>query len=144
VVSSGSPDYAYVSGEGRVNLSDSTFRVAFKTTPPDQALNQYDFRLGVGMVVLTTNHTITEGKYSGQSADSILQSGFLGGAPDYGVIYIQGNPTPDSWPAKFGAGFSVGRGVRKAPQLDEFEPADSSNVEMDIDDLSALHWVNWT
>jgi hypothetical protein len=145
LVVSGSPDYVYIVGEGKVNMADSTFKVTFTKLPPDEALNQEgSYRLGVGIITLTTDRTITEGRYRTNDADSLIRNGFLGGAPDYAVIYTRGEPVSATWPALFDPGFNTGRGVRKPPQMDEFAPAAPGSVELIIDDISKLKWINWT
>jgi len=145
-VSSGSPDYMYIYGEGTANMADSTFRVTFDSLPPADALNRYG--LGVGLVFVTTNKAIAEGKYVGMAADSLFEGAFVGGAPDYAVIYINGSPDSvalgRSWAKKFQTGFNTGKGVRTTGTFEEFEPTPATGIEMIIDELSNLDWVNWT
>ncbi len=140
-VSSGSPDSVYVFGEGWVNMADSTFRISFRDIPPDGALNQGT--LGVGGIILTTNHDITPGKY-GAEADRMFSTGFLGGAADYAVIYTRPNPTWRDWARSFPLGFSMGIGVRKQTGFDEFAPTGPTGVIIEVNDLNKIDWVNWT
>lgn len=145
-VSSGSPDYIYVFGEGTVNMADSTFKVVFKEDPPTEALNSYG--LGVGLIMLTSNQTFTARKYSEMAADSLLTQGFLGGAGNHAVIYIKGSPDSvargRSWATRFQTGFNTGQGIRKDQGFDEFEKVEPSLIELIINDMSEIDWLNWT
>src|SRR5688572_17150544 len=58
-VSSGTPDYGYVFGEGVLDRNAGTFRVQFDGPPPAAALNAGV--LGVGLVVATTDQSLQNG-----------------------------------------------------------------------------------
>ena len=145
-VSATSPDYNYFFGEGTVNAEDMTFEVAFAEDPPSDALNAD--ALGVGYIVLTTDSDLEEGIVP-QDYDYNSQN-ILGAAASYGVVFTN-DKTADiiieglEWPQQFPKGYGVGKGI-KIPNsdFDGFEPVDPSVVEIVIDDLENLEFVNWT
>jgi hypothetical protein len=141
-VSSTSPDYSYVFGEGSLSPDGTSFQVRFDQPPPVEALN--GAVLGVGMVVVTTNQAIG----TGDDLSTIPQSDIIGVAGQYGVIYVA---DPDKatqvrgWAAEFPRGLSVGIGVSVPDSaFDKFAPESPSNVVLIIDDLANIHIVNWT
>jgi hypothetical protein len=143
-VTSGTPDYAYIFGSGTVNLSDSTFKLVFTEPPPAEALNRYG--LGVGAIVLLPG-AIADGKVAGDTLDSLVHQ-MVGLAEDYAVIYL--GKSPDSvalerqWAGNFKNGFNMGKGIRKTQEDDEFEPTEPNIIEILINLIENLDWVDWT
>lgn len=140
-VSSGSPDYSYVFGEGTLDPVAGTFRIQFDQPPPAQALNLG--ALGVGIIVVTTNQSLQ----TGDDLSTASEADFIGAAGQYGVIFTT---TPAEaaqyrdWAADFEAGYGVGVGVQVPGDFDRFDPAASSSVVLIIDDLQNIEFVNWT
>lgn len=146
---SGAPDYGYIFGEGKVNLADSTFKVIFQKAPPDTALNRNngmgkDIGLGVGAVLLF-DRSMSEGVY-GDDGDSLIEEHALGLATQHAVIYVKGNRDSvaliKSWGKDFNSGFGVGKGIARTGD-DHFGPVSSSDIEIFIDNLKDLEWVEW-
>jgi hypothetical protein len=141
VVSSGSPDYSYVFGQGTLDPSAGTFEIRLDQPPPSQALN--DGALGVGIIVVTTNQSIGDG----QDISGVPETELIGAAGQYGIIFTT---DPDqaaqyrNWAAQFEAGYGVGVGVQVPADFDRFEPASPSSVVLIIDDLQNIEFVNWT
>lgn len=142
VVSSGSPDYTYVFGEGIVRTNNNTFTIDFNGPPPAKALNSYG--LGVGIVLLTTNTSIKEGS----DIQGVAESEIVGAAGEYAVIYVERDPAElganIGWVSRFKRGYNVGRGVDLPRTFDGFEPVSPSSVEIMIDALRNIEFVNWT
>jgi len=138
-VSSGSPDYSYVFGEGTIDAAAGTFRIQLDQPPPALALNTG--QLGVGIVFATTNQTISTGM---DVADFPIAE-VIGAAGRYGVIYI-GDPSTEvpNWAASFESGYNVGVGVDVVDDFDRFAPTAPSGVVLIIDDLENIDFVNWT
>ena len=141
VVSSTSPDYTYVFGQGTLDPTAGTFRVALDQPPPSQALN--DGALGVGIIVATTNQSIG----NGQDISSVPVTELIGAAGQYGIIFVT-NPGQAAqyrdWAAQFETGYGVGVGVPVPAEFDRFEPASPSSVVLMIDNLENIEFVNWT
>lgn len=141
VVSSGSPDYSYVFGEGTINASAGTFELTLTDRPPDAALNAS--ALGVGIIVATTNAALS----AGDDLSDIPEADIVGAAGRYGVIYVV-DSTADvltgSWAENFEEGYGVGEGMEVPGSFDAFVPVDPSDVVLVIDDLSNIEFVNWT
>jgi hypothetical protein len=138
MVSALDPDYAYVLGEGELTDGGTRFRVSLDAPPPDAALNYG--RLGVGLVVLTTDQDVGTG-------DDLMPDGaILGVAGWYGVIYVR-EPMLSSigWVTTFPAGYSVGRGVEStSADFDSFERVAPDAMELIVDDLNDIAIVDWT
>jgi hypothetical protein len=141
VVSETASDYSFVHGEGTIDAAAGTFRVEL-TAPPPAALNGE--RLGVGVIILTTDASIGEG----DDIDGVAEADIVGAAGLYGVIYIAGTPDEASgfrgWAADFPAGFGVGVGQAVPGDFDRFVPVDASDVVLIVDDFANLEFVNWT
>ena len=140
VVSSGA-DYSYVFGEGTIDRAAGTFAVNITAPPPAAALNAGT--LGVGVVVVTTNATIS----TGDDLEDFPEADMIGAAGWYGVIYV-GDPTAAeqvrSWSADFDTGYGVGVGEQVPGSFDRFVPTSASGVVLVIDDWSNIEFVNWT
>ena len=109
VVSSGSPDYSYVLGEGSLDPGSVTFSIAFNQPPPLEALN--DSALGVGIIMVTTNQSIG----NGDDISAVPETELIGAAGQYAVIYVR-NPQQAAqhcdWAGDFETGYGVGIGVK--------------------------------
>jgi hypothetical protein len=105
-VSSGSPDYMYVFGEGTIQEASNSFNLSFDGPPPARALNSYG--LGVGMIFLTTNTSLKVGS----DPQSIPESEIIGAAGQHSVIFLDRNPaelgTNIGWVSRFKRGYNVG------------------------------------
>jgi len=142
VVSSGSPDYAYVYGAGTVDRATNRFTVTFDAPPPAEALNQPD-GLGVGIVLLTTDATLAEGRWP---ADYDMAK-IVGLSGQHAVIYLSGDPAkePVAWLRAFRRGFNVGEGITiPGSTFDGFAPVSADAVRLIVDDLDNIDVVNWT
>lgn len=138
-VSSGTPDYSYVFGQGTFDPAAGTFRIQLDQLPPTQALNLGT--LGVGIIVATTNQTLGPGDDVGEVPISDL----IGAAGRYGVIFrAEEGAQVREWATAFDTGYSVGVGVDVVDDFDRFEPTSPSNVVLVIDDLENIDFVNWT
>jgi hypothetical protein len=138
-VTSGTPDYSYIFGEGTVDPDAGTFRIQLDQAPPSQALNVGP--LGVGLIVATTNQTLG----NGGTIDDAALAEVVGAAGRYGIIYIgpSGVQNPE-WASQFDSGYGVGVGVDVVGDFDQFAPADPSSVVLIIDALQNIDFVNWT
>lgn len=139
-VSSGTPDYGYVFGEGVLDRNAGTFRVQFDGPPPAEALNAGV--LGVGLVVATTDQSL-------QNGDVLTDppTGFVGITAQHAVIFVSSRQHAMQlldWAAAFGDGYSVGVGVEVPGTFDKFEPASPSSALLIVDDLANIEVVNWT
>ena len=140
-VSSGSPDYAYAYGDG--TSSNATFSTNFPMDPPAEALNA-DI-VGVGILVLyTEGMTPADGKLASEAE---IFANAIGAAGQYAVIFkVKDDPLAPAWVKDFPAGYSCAKGV-PAPSggtFDSFAPVDCAEVEITVDDLNNIEFVNWT
>jgi hypothetical protein len=143
-VSSGSPDYSYVYGEGVIDRITGMFGVRFEGPPPAAALN--NGVLGVGLVVATTDHTLKDGDRL-TDGRSLLAS-IVGLTPQHAVIFVNGHPDTlqvPTWATAFESGYSVGVGVKVPGSVfDKFVPVSPSSALLIIDALANIEIVNWT
>lgn len=140
-VSAGSPDYAYVFGEGSLTDGGTSFRITLEEPPPREALNEG--KLGVGVIIVTTDESIRTGDDLSDLADDDV----IGAAGDYGIIYLRPGSDAQSlfpWVKRFDEGYGVGRGVRVRGGFDEFTPVGAHTVELIVDDIDNIAFVNWT
>jgi hypothetical protein len=140
-VSSGTPDYGYVFGEGTINRLFGTFRIEFDQPPPVEALN--NGVLGVGLLIATTDQSLKDGDIvTGASWTAEI----IGVTAQYAVIFVdhQDSLYLNHWVASFGSGYSVGVGVKVPGTFDKFEPVSRSSPILIIDDLGSIEIVNWT
>jgi hypothetical protein len=139
-VSATSPDYSYVYGSGTIN-SAGAVAITFNGPPPAAALNLGE--VGVGLVIITTDQTLTDGMLPA----TYSFPGFLGASEDYSIIYstnlsattIDGVP----WAAQFN-GYGLGKVVRSTSGFDSFAVADPATLKLVIDAQSNIHVPNWT
>lgn len=141
-VSSGTPDYGYVFGEGTINRLAGTFRIRFDQPPPLEALNAGV--LGVGFIIATTDQSLKDGAVI-TAASQVTEA--IGVTAQHAVIFVQ---DPEAavqvrgWAAEFETGYGVGVGVKVPGDFDRFEPADRSSLVLIIDDPENIEVVNWT
>jgi hypothetical protein len=139
--SDGDEEYAYVFGEGVVDLATNRFTITFDRNPPSEALlvNQ----LGVAFVVLTTNPDLHEGRLP--SSGGGPPPGVIGATGQHAVIYLNADPEiAQDWVRDFRRGYNVGRGIDLPGTFDGFAPADLGSMELIVDDLANIEFVNWT
>ena len=139
VVSATGSDYTYLFGEG--SLVGGRFGITFRQPPPDAALNAG--QLGVGIVLLTADPAIRPGVHLEDVLVDPAQ--LLGATGRFAVIYA----TPDAaqardWAAGFETGYGVGVGVERVGDFDAFEPVAPTTMELIVDDLANIDFVNWT
>jgi hypothetical protein len=139
VVSSTGEDYTYLFGEGTV--AGNAFRITLRQPPPAAALNAGN--LGVGIVLLTADPNI----HSGVHLEDVLvdPAQLLGATGRFAVIYTaSGAAQTRDWAAAFDPGYGVGTGVERAGDFDAFEPVAPTSMELIVDDLDNIDFVNWT
>lgn len=139
VVSTTGADYTYLFGEGSV--AGDRFSVTFLQPPPAAALNSG--QLGVGVVLLTADPAIRPGVHLEDVLVDPAQ--LLGATGRFAVIYA----TPDAaqtrdWAAGFETGYGVGVGVQRVGDFDAFQPVAPTTMELIVDDLANIEFVNWT
>ena len=140
-VSSGTPDYSYVFGEGTINRLTGTFRIVFDQPPPVAALN--NGVLGVAFLIATTDQSLTDGdSLTGSSSTAQI----IGVTGQHAVIFVDHQDTlyVNTWVPSFPTGYSVGVGVKVPGTFDKFEPVSRSSPILIIDDLANIEIVNWT
>jgi hypothetical protein len=138
VVTSADPDYTYIYGEGSVQ--GGTYQITFDAPPPAEALNAG--QLGVGIVLLTTATGLHSGmKLEEAPANTVL----LGATGNYAVIYkaIE-EVTRVDWAGAFPLGFGAGVGVERPLDFDAFAPTEPTGLELIVDDIDNIDFVNWT
>jgi len=141
-VTSGSPDYAYVFGEGVIDRYTGTVRVRFDGPPPVEALNRGV--LGVGFLVATTDQSMKDGDVFGTGHPLTNVVGITG---QHAVIFVSHPDTlyAGTWAAEFETGYSLGVGVKVPGSVfDKFEPVSPSSALLIIDVLANIEIVNWT
>ena len=97
-------------------------------------------------MVAKPSYDLTEGRIT---EDFEYTEHILGGAPSYCVIYTADDEDWTAWGIPwaddFQPGYSIGRGIEIPDSSHEgFEPVDPSSVEIVIDDLENLVFVNWS
>ena len=140
----GEGDYSYVFGLGDIDLEAGTFRMEFVEEPPSEAL--LGDLLGVGLLAVVDDSNLEEGLLPDDAFDEVL-----GAAPRHSIVFkredeetIEVLHEEVPWLKEFGNGYSVGKGIEIPDDFDGFEPVDSGSVEIIIDDLENLDFVNWT
>jgi hypothetical protein len=138
VVTSADPDYTYIYGEGSVQ--GATYQVTFTGAPPAAALNAG--QIGVGIVLLTSG----TGLHSGMRLeDAPPNTVLLGGTGNHAVIYkALDTITRVDWADGFPLGFGAGVGVERPADFDAFAPTDPAGLELIVDDIDNIDFVNWT
>ena len=141
-VSSGSPDYSYVYGHGSIDRTTNRFTVTFDAPPPAEALNQPP-GVGVGLVLVTTDPSLTDGRLPGNWDTSKI----IGASGQHSVIYLAGSPAqlPAGWLRSFHRGYNVGEGMTiPNSSFDGFAPVAADALKVIVDDLANIDFVNWT
>jgi hypothetical protein len=135
----GSGDYAYIFGEGTFDAATNRFTITFDRNVPRAA--SYDGNLGVGLVLLTTDENLQEGRVP---AGYNYAASVVGVTEQHAVIYVESPSQYSDWAAAFRRGYNVGRGVDLAGPFDGFTPVGLGSMELIIDDLANIDTVNWT
>jgi hypothetical protein len=141
-VSSGSPDYSYVYGEGVIDRITGMFGVRFEGPPPAAALN--NGVMGVGLVIATTDHLLKDGDSLPNRPPTF---DILGVTAQHAVIFLASQPDTlqvPTWATAFDAGYAVGVGVKVPGTFDKFVPTSPSSALLIIDALTNIEVVNWT
>lgn len=148
IISAGSPDRAHVWGHGAIEGDRFVFRMP-ATTPPEDALNIYrpdiDAVLGVGVILaLPAGAAIPPDGPLDRDAFRALEAQLIGGAGQFGIIYVEGDGWPaDHWGDDFeGLRIECGRGYETGGTFDAFEPIECDEVELRFG--TPLEIVNWT
>jgi hypothetical protein len=150
------PSYIYMYGEGTVDAAAGTFEVVFDEEPPEKALNWFrGDALGVGMILLTTDRSLEPGVLPIDYVPEVDE--WPGGAGQHAIIYIKGDldleegdlgsaeDTGVDWLYEFPEGYSVGMGTEiPGASRDGFEPVDPSSIEITVDSLSNIVFVDWS
>ena len=96
-------------------------------------------------MIVTTDQTLQPGILS---PESFSEPDILGASGQYSILYVSGNfETLDreDWFTGFNQGYSVGKGIDIPDSVfDGFEPVDPTTIEIIIDDLENIEFVNWT
>jgi hypothetical protein len=150
MVSSSSPDYSYIFGEGTVDTLSKTFRLIYFSQPPAEVLNVN--QLGVAYLFLVANPSLSQGKIT--NTRGITDSTFLLGAiSDRAIIYINGDPQTGNvfrqWEKDFHfkSGYNFGKAWYKTGGVgqDGFEPDSSGSIELIIDNnMQHFSFPEWT
>ncbi|HEV8398233.1 MAG TPA: hypothetical protein VGQ18_00190 [Gemmatimonadales bacterium] len=141
-VTSGSPDYSVVFGEGEIDRMTGTFHVRFEGPPPTEALN--NGVMGVGLVVATTDHLLKDGDSLPNRPPTF---DILGVTAQHAVIFLASQPDTlqvPTWATAFDTGYTVGVGVKVPGTFDKFVPVSPSTALLIIDALANIEIVNWT
>jgi hypothetical protein len=141
VVSAASPDYGYAYGEG--SSSGASFSMSLSMDPPADAINAGI--LGVGVPILyTQGKAPADGKLASE-ADMLANA--IGAAGQYAVIFkAKDDAQAPAWIKAFPLGYSCGKGVPAAAgeTFDTFAPVDCAQVEITVDSIDKIQFVNWT
>jgi hypothetical protein len=137
-VSDTASDYSYVFGEG--TIQGSRFQVTLRQVPPAEALNAG--QLGVGVVFLTTNTDVQDGDHL---EDVVLDPAELIGATARFAVIYKATDVVDQvdWEDAFPLGFSAGVGVDRVG-FDAFAPTAPTSMELIVDDLGNIDFVEWS
>jgi hypothetical protein len=138
-VSATSPDYAVKHGQGTSH--GRGFQMCLPTPPSDDALNAG--AIGVGRLFLVPSSLDID--------DGVRPTdlpGAMGGSGRHAIIYRKPGTATDLlwWMAAFPEGYACGLGV-PAPEgetFDGYQPVDCGTLGIEVNDLSAIDWVNWT
>ena len=150
------PSHIYVFGHGTVDAEAGTFEVVLNKEPPEEALNWFQGdALGVGMLLLTTDRSLESGILPDDYDPDV--DDWIGGAGQHAIIYIQGDLDLEEgdigfaedagvdWLYEFPEGYSVGMGTEiPGASYDGFAPVDPSSIEITVDDLGNIDFVDWS
>jgi hypothetical protein len=140
-VDDGSGDYAYIFGEGTVDRATNRFTVTFDEGVPSAAL--LGDALGVGMVILTTDPNLGEGRVPDLYD---YRANVIGATGQHAVIYLNDEPPrfAPEWPSDFRRGYNVGVGRDLPGTFDGFAPTRLNAMQLIVDDLADIETVNWS
>jgi hypothetical protein len=137
-------DIGYQWGSGTVDAASGRFSITLGDVPPTAATfsGPNGARLGVGFVALVPASEVRTGRVD----EAVFLARALGAAGNHAVIYTEGPMPAGGWEARFGPGYTVGRGVpaRAGETFDRFEPAAANSVQVTVDALQNIRVVNWT
>ena len=138
-VTANGPDYTYVLGAG--TIQGSTFNVVFHHLPPAEALNSD--QLGVGIVFLSTNPDVTDGDHL---EDVVLDPAEIIGATGRFAVIYKATDVVDQvdWEGAFPLGWNAGIGVDRVGNFDAFAPTPTASMELIVDDLNNIDFVEWS
>jgi hypothetical protein len=150
----GSPDYAYIFGEGVLTANKNSFAVSLSEVPPDTTLNgrrtiegeSSYYRLGVGIVILVhdpNNVLATSRRVTSELPEGVA---FLGAVEQQAIIYGLGAARTGSrvWMQDFPSGYSVGQGEKRPGMHDKFVPTSPTQLRMRVEtDIREMRFVNW-
>lgn len=130
-VSSGSPDYLFVFGRGKVNGDTVTLDIT--SSPPAEALNKG----GLGIAVLITvppGTSVPDGKLSSEQSKA-LEGQASGISARHAIIYRadQAQVTRGGWETAFPQGYACGECVphpEDAGPFDSFKTTDCSAIRL--------------
>lgn len=141
VISSGSPDYIYVFGQG--TATSTGFTMSFESEPPAEALNSYGVGVAIVGGLFPSSTTYAPGKLMDE--DLFYEDNTTQALTDrYAIIYKKANAEDLGWTDSFPEGYSCGKGVPAAngESFDTFEKVDCAQVILRIDTMFDV--VNWT
>lgn len=132
-------------GEGTIDWQNNTFELVLPDQPPSEILVEGDgWAIGLGFLFLVNDLNAYKGFFN--SGD--LVSDALGAAGQHAVFYKRGSFTdPEgeaSWMEDFEQGYSVGKAYKTTSVFDSLEPVDPSSIEIIIDDLENIDFMNIT
>ena len=140
----GEGDFGYIFGSGKIDQEAGTFRMELHADPPDSASFGGIFGVGV-LIVWDGNGELEEGLFPEEFWDS---DAVVGASPRHQIIWSSRDPElleNIPWIEPFPKGYSVGRGIDVPDYtFDGFEPVGPGIVEIILDDLGNLDFVNWT
>ena len=141
VVSSGSPDYVYVFGQG--TATSTGFTINFESEPPAEALNSYGVGIAIVGGLFPSSTVYTPGKAG--SGTPFYEDATTQALTDrYAIIYKKAGAEGLDWTDSFPDGYSCGKGVPavQGQTFDTFEKVDCAQVILRIDTMFDI--VNWT
>lgn len=139
-VSSGSPDYDYIAGQG--TLSSTGFEISLPTAMPAAAVNSYG--VGIGVIAAWADNAPPDGRISDEESDA-FESRIIGATERHAIIYIAPDAVDElGWTTAFPDGFSCGVGVAAESGFDSYEPIDCDLMQLRIGNLDDFDFVNWT
>lgn len=130
-VSSGSPDYLFVFGRGKVAGDSVTLDIT--TSPPAEALNQGKLGIAV-LVAVPAGTTIPDGKLTKEQSKELETKATLISAR-HAIVYraVQEQVTGGGWEVSFPQGYACGECVPHAEDagpFDSFKTTDCNGIRL--------------
>ncbi|MEN8376475.1 MAG: hypothetical protein ABFS34_13600 [Gemmatimonadota bacterium] len=135
------PELFEIYGEASLPQTSTTFSLTLASPPPASAM--LGGLLGIGFILVTADAELGDGDFL-EAADFDALAGAGG---QFAVIWTDGDPRiaqEIDWAADFAPGYSVGRGVPRQDDFDAFEPAPDGAVILEIGDIDAIEFVDFT